>query len=72
MSSESPNTIFSAFIISESVFSQSCSSYTAVSNFGHGDERPERENSKDCLDSKPYKEEVCSYGGGGRPGFLIC
>lgn len=39
MSSESPSTIFSVFIMSDNVFSQSCSSDTALSNFGHGDAR---------------------------------
>lgn len=46
MSSESPRTIFSAFIISDSVFSQSWSSETALSNFGHGDARSEKGDKK--------------------------
>ena len=37
MSSESPSTVFSVFIISDKVFNQSWSSDTALSNFGQGD-----------------------------------
>lgn len=44
MSSESPRTIFSVLIMSDNVFSQSCSSDTALSNFGHGDARSLSEN----------------------------
>ena len=44
MSSESPSTIFSVFIISDKVSNQSWSSDTALSNFGHGDARSANEN----------------------------
>ena len=46
MSSESPSTVFSVFIISDRVFNQSCSSDTALSNFGHGDALPLGENTQ--------------------------
>ena len=48
MSSESPKTIFSVFIMFDSVLSQSCSSDTALSNLGHGDAFSETTNITLC------------------------